>query len=551
MKNSPPRLEAPSSAIEMSAARTGIFRKWLGRIISWIGLGLLLALAFGLRSWNSPQVFHDDGVFFVDADCYSRMTRVLRVLEAPLTSIRFHDFENAPDGTFPHTTAPMDLAIAALAGVFDGQFSLLDSNRAVDLAGAFISPLLGVLLVAFLWGWGRASALPYRNALLLLVCVSPILVHGFLLGRPDHQSLILLLFGVALAAEIMIWQRRNAAWGVVSAVAWGLALWTSLFEPLILLVAILACRGLVLGREAWRLRNRTAAVVFLGVLAVALIFDGWRFQPSGTSGEVFSRWALTIGELNHLTFKQLLPWTGWLLPVVPVLLILRFAKERCRLCLALALLVLLTAGLSLWYARWGYFLALTFAFSLPWAFAAIPWKPAVWALFLLSLWPLADEWDRQFFPDKKTQEARAEAREDARLLRETALFLRSAGSGNFLAPWWLSPPLAYWSGLPGVAGSSHQSLPGIVDSAKFYLSPTDPAAREILQRRQVRWVVAYEPSRVIANSTQILGQPPPGIPLVQKLYGHQSLFPPPFLRRAYQNPYFKVFETTDAPAAGQ
>ncbi len=517
-------------------------------VLPWLSLVLFLTLAFAVRCWNSPQVFHDDGVFFVDADCYSRMTRVLRVLDAPWQSIRFHDFENAPDGTSPHTTAPMDLAIAGLAWVFDGQFSLLDSNRAADMAGAFISPLLGILLVAFLWWWSRTLALPYRNALLLLVAVSPILVHGFLLGRPDHQSLILLLVGIAFGAEIAIWQRRAAGWGIVSAVAWGLALWTSLFEPLILLIAILACRVLVLGREVFTPRNRAAAAIFPGALVVALLFDGWRFQPSDASGEAFSRWARTIGELNHLTLPQLLPWTGWLLPVVPVLLVMRFARERCRISLALALLVLLTAGLSLWYARWGYFLALTFAMSLPWAFAAVPWRPAVWALFLLSLWPVASEWDRQFFPGKRTREARAEAREDASLLRDTARFLRASEGGIVLAPWWLSPPLAYWSGLPCVAGSSHQSLPGIVETAKFYLATTWPEAREILLRRHVRWVVAYEPSRVILNSSQILGHQPARAPLVQKLYA-QPPFPPAFLRLEYQNPCFKVFQFVDAPAS--
>ncbi len=516
---------------------------FLRKFLPWASLAVFLSLTFAVRCWNFPQVFHSEGVFFVDADCYSRMTRVLRVLDAPLQSIRQHDFENAPDGTAPHTTAPMDLSIAGLAFLFDGQFSLLDSNRAADMAGAFISPLLGILLVAFLWGWARTLNLPYRNAMLLLVTVSPILVHGFLLGRPDHQSLILLLVGIAIAAEIAIWQRHAAGWGVVSAAAWGLALWTSLFEPLILLLAILACRGLVRGREAFALRNRPAAATFVGVLLVALIFDGWRFQPSGTTGEAFSRWAQTIGELNPLTLKQLLPWTGWLLPVVPVLLIMRFTKERCRISLALALLVLFTIGLSLWYARWGYFLALLFAMSLPWALAAVPWKPAVWALFLLSLWPMASEWDRQLFPSKAVADARTEAREDAHLLRETALFLRSAEAGNVLAPWWLSPPLAYWSGLPCVAGSSHQSLPGIVETAKFYTSTTDLEARDILQRREVRWVVAYEPSRVIANSSQILGRAPSGIPLVQRLYA-RPLFPPAFLRSAYQNSFFKVFETT-------
>jgi len=500
--------------------------------LPWAGLGVFLALTFAVRCWNHGQVFSGGDVYFVDADCYSRMTRVQRVLAHPLQSIRVHDFENAPFGTAPHTTAPMDLVIAALTLI----------TRSLDLAGAYVSPLLGVALTGLLWWWGRKLELPYRNALLLVVIFSPILVHGFLLGRPDHQSLILLLTGGALAAELALWTRPSRSWSIISAVCWALALWTSLFEPLILLFAVLACRVFVLGRKAWRINNPAAPAVFLVLLAAAFLFDGWRpLASSPETREFFPRWSQTIGELNHLTLAQLFQWTGWLLPVAPILLVLRFIKEKSRVCLALAVLVLLTSGLSLWYARWGYFLAIVFAFSLPWALASIPKKPVVWIIFLISLWPLASEWEKQIFPDAARQAALAENLEDAVLLREAARALVSPERTIILAPWWLSPALAYWSGQPCVAGSSHQSLPGIADSARFYLA-TDPlAAREILQKRNVQYVLAYEPPRVIANSSQILGLAPPRTPLGKLLY-ENPYTSPDWLRLAYENKFFKIYE---------
>jgi hypothetical protein len=510
---------------------------FLRKCLPWIWLVVLLALTTGLRCWNHEQIFVGGKTYFVDADCYSRMTRVRQVLEHPATPIRFHDFENAPVGIIPHATAPMDLSIAALACLFKPF-----TTGSQDLAGALVSPLLGVLLVLFLWWWGRKLNLPWRNALLLVVAASPILCHGFLLGRPDHQSLILLLVGMALAAEVAIWTQPATVWSLVSAICWGFALWTSLFEPLILLIVTLGCRLLVLGRAAFRVRHPLALATSAVILAAAFLFDGWRPLPSDPAvREFFPRWSQTIGELGHLQFVQLFSWTGWLLPVVPILLVMRFIKEKKRVPLAMAILVLVAIGLSLWYARWGYFLALVFAFSLPYALAAIPSQPVVAVIAFISLWPMAAEWDRQLFPDDARSATLAENREDAVLLRETAQALVSPGKNIILAPWWLTPALVYWSGQPGVAGSSHQSLPGIADTARFYLSDNPSAAHEVLQKRSVQYVVAYEPSRVISNSAQILGRTPPREPLGRTLYDNPHA-PPDFLRLVYQNKYFKVYE---------
>jgi hypothetical protein len=517
--------------------------KILHHTLAVLSLGFFLALGFGLRCWNKPQIFHDGGVFFVDADCYSRMTRVLRVLEKP-SSLRFHEFENAPFGVHPHTTAPMDFAIAGLAEVLAAG-TCADLRTAAEQAGAFISPLLGTLLIAFLGWWAWKLRLAYRNALLLVVAVSPILVHGFLLGRPDHQSLILLLFGMALAAELAIWSGPAPGWRMLSAAAWALALWTSLFEPLILLIATLACRVVVLGRRAFRVSHRPSLALFGGLLLFALVFDGWRFHPGETDRALFFRWAQSIGELSRPGFLQLFPWTGWLLPVVPVLLLIRFARERCRICLALALLVLLTIGLTLWYARWGYFLALTFALCLPWAFSGLRWRPVVWGVFLVSLWPMASEWDRQFFPNESTQKRRAEIRAEGAQLRQLCDRLRDAAaggkSGTVLAPWWLSPSIAYWSGLPCVNGSSHQSLPGTADSARFFLATSRVEAREILDRREVEWVITDDPSRVVGNSLQVLGRVPTASPLAQRLHSPRAMEEADWLSPVAATPFYRLF----------
>ncbi len=525
--------------------------RFLWKLRPYAGLVIWLALTLAACCWDWRQVFAGGQIYFADADCYSRMTRAQRVVAAPWKAIAFHDFENAPLGVVPHTTAPMDLLLAALTGVFHLGFRVTGVDvpySPLELAGAFLSPLLGMTLVAFLWWWGRRLDLPNRNAVLTIAAVSPMLAHGFQLGRPDHQSLIILLAGAALAAEIVLWKRPSRAWEIFAAVLWALALWTSLFEPLILLGAAALMRLGVRGRKG--IPETTALAVFILLFVGATLFDGWRFRfPSPEERSAFFGWALSIGELRHATLPQLLGWTGWLLVVAPALLLWRYGKSRDPSCIALAVLLLLLTGLALWHMRWGYFLAIVFALSLPSALAAFPSKPLAWLAFLISLWPLAGEWDRQLYPDERAKIAREENREDAYLLREASRTLISSERSIILAPWWLSPAIAYWSGQHCVGGSSHQSLPGIVDSSRFYLSTAPEEACKILRKRSVNFVIAYEPSRVLSNSAQILGQTLPGEPLGKILY-EQPYSAPAFLRVVYENRFFKVFEVADDPCQG-
>ena len=158
---------------------------------------LLSALILATRCANYQDVFVAGNVYFVDADCYARMTRAQMVREKPGLIIRHHAFENFPQGTTPHTTAPLDYLIVALS-LFLNPFTA----HALDLAGAFVSPLLALLGAWFLWWWSRRMKFRYRWVMLILYAISPILVHGTELGRPDHQSLLILLVTIAICAEL-------------------------------------------------------------------------------------------------------------------------------------------------------------------------------------------------------------------------------------------------------------------------------------------------------------------------------------------------------------
>ena len=127
-------------------------RIWDGAVIRGvldiIQIAVLSVLILATRCANYQDVFVAGNIYFTDADCYARMTRVQMCSEHPGLIVRDHEFENYPTGTIPHTTAPLDYLILALS-----IFLKLFSAHTIDLAGVFISPLLALVGGWFIWWW--------------------------------------------------------------------------------------------------------------------------------------------------------------------------------------------------------------------------------------------------------------------------------------------------------------------------------------------------------------------------------------------------------------
>ena len=208
-----------------------------------------------------------------------------------------------------------------------------------------------------------------------------------------------------------------------------------------------------------------------------------------------------------------LNWCGYLLFVAPVLIWMSIRTPRNGApggrALPIYVLLVATYFLTVWQARWGYFFVLIFALALPALLVPIKSSAAVWIAFVLSMFPILRDWDERLWPNEAQLAARVERRIESAQIRDLALSLRSPEVHPFLAPWWLSPSIAYWSGQPGVAGSSHESLNGIEESARFFLSENLQEARAILEKRHVAWVFAYDSDRVAQNSAAILNEPLP------------------------------------------
>ncbi len=186
------------------------------RTLRLAALVAFCVLTFAARCHNLRDVFVEGRIYFLDADCYSRMTRARMVAEHPGIIVRHHDFENFPQGVNAHTTAPLDYLIVAGKKALDAGFAVFDSGKAsvlhdqtLDLAGALIGPLLGVVGMVFLVLWAWAMRLRYWAMPALLYAVSPILVHGMALGRPDHQAPLIVLLLVALGAEFALARKMD------------------------------------------------------------------------------------------------------------------------------------------------------------------------------------------------------------------------------------------------------------------------------------------------------------------------------------------------------
>jgi hypothetical protein len=263
---------------------------------------------------------------------------------------------------------------------------------------------------------------------------------------------------------------------------------------------------------------------------------------------ILKNWARTIGELANVSPANpiWLRWCGYFLLITPFLIWMgiRTRKNGTHGVRALPVYVLLIATyvLTIWQARWGYFFVLIFALALPALLEPIKSRAAVWIAFVLSIHPILRDWDDRLWPNETQLASRVERRTESAQIRDLALDLRSSEMRPFLAPWWLSPSIAYWSGQPGVAGSSHESLSGTADSARFFLCEDLQKALEILKQRQVAWVFAYDSDRVAQNSAAVLNQSLPPNPLCRVLDRTPSQAPA-FLVFSAQNAACKLYRT--------
>jgi len=216
---------------------------------------------------------------------------------------------NTPYGDTLHWTRPMDVVLLAGAAPL---IPILGLKPALYWWGAFVGPVLHWLtLFALLWA---ARPLFKNDGLVYLGVVSlaqPVILSYYAVGRPDHHSLIGLLFvvflGFGLRLIIEPGTQRNATYGGIIA---ALGVWVSV-EFLLPLAIFLTAMGI-----AWIALRETyakAGATFCTRLTLAL-FVALAIERAGG--------APTLLEFDRLSFVHV-----YLMALLAVFFLLAAAIE--------------------------------------------------------------------------------------------------------------------------------------------------------------------------------------------------------------------------------
>ncbi len=182
-----------------------------------------------------------DGML-ADPDAYMRLNRVHHLWESGAWFDPVFPRISPPHGLAQHWTKPMDvllLAGALLAAPFVG------FEAGLHWWGVIIGPVMLLpAVLAIVWA---ATPLVRRDRLWLVgvfFVTQPALLMTFLVGRPDHNCLLILLFVayVGLTIRIVLEPHRKMMAGLAGVVA-ALALWVSM-ETLLFVVVGIAVPGL-------------------------------------------------------------------------------------------------------------------------------------------------------------------------------------------------------------------------------------------------------------------------------------------------------------------
>lgn len=215
----------------------------------------------------------------LDPDCYMHLQRARQMLVDGVCRLPVDGRIDAPYGGVLHWTSLFDLLLAGGAAVL---LPLgLSPDRALWLWGSLSGPLLLLAALPVL-AWGFRPVLPRLGLPLLavLVLVQGQLSGAFLIGRPDHQNLLLAAFLVHLGCLAALLRGRSGKTTALAAgLIGGLALWCSV-EGLLMLALTAATLALAWAR-GWTpglLLLRRYAAAALAVLSLALLHE----RPEGS-----------------------------------------------------------------------------------------------------------------------------------------------------------------------------------------------------------------------------------------------------------------------------
>jgi hypothetical protein len=232
-----------------------------------------------------------------DTDAYTRILRVLDLINGQdwfdSTMMRM----NAPYGDVLNWTRPLDVLMIAVAWPFHALGQAWP--QAVYNGGIILPPLLHILFAVSVV-WMAAPLLPARSGplLLLLVAVQPLVLIYNIAGRPDHQTLLFICTAITLGYALRVLERKALSGlhaGFIAGLWTGFGLWVSCEYQFVLAVQL---AFLV---PYWWWSGRGDVLRFLEGLALGALIMG----VAAVGAERGTEWA-AVRELDKISLSQLI-----------------------------------------------------------------------------------------------------------------------------------------------------------------------------------------------------------------------------------------------------
>ncbi len=283
-----------------------------------LAVALLHAVTF---AFDLPPLLGPDRVL-AGPDAYMRLMLTERLWETGQWFDRLSPLTNAPSGEVLHWTRPFDLVL--LAGALPLS-AFMGMREALYQWGVLVSPALHLLAVAVLW-WGARRLLPAWALVLaaVLFYLQPAVRSYFLVGRPDHHSLQILLFVIAVAGLLRMFQEPDRRWlAALLGLAGGVGVWVSV-EGLITVFVVLASLGVL-----WLLDGGRYLRAITGYLGAAALTVSAALLLDRPPADLFTIEYDRISIVHATLFVAMaVPWTA--MRAVPAVGII----GRAGLCLA-------------------------------------------------------------------------------------------------------------------------------------------------------------------------------------------------------------------------
>ncbi len=208
----------------------------------------------------------------IDTDTYMRLVRVEQLAETGDWYDSTIYRNNYPYGDTLHWTRPLDVILLAGAAPL---IPWLGFKKALLQFGIVFGPLMGILsLIALVWLARPIMSPKARNLLLLIFVAQPLLFQVFMFGRPDHHSLLVLLFILLLGSLTHMLSDKNwEKYSIMAGLLAALSTWISteaVFAVIMVFMALTLLWIYSRNRYAVMLRNFSLSLLLFSSLSLLI-----------------------------------------------------------------------------------------------------------------------------------------------------------------------------------------------------------------------------------------------------------------------------------------